>query len=173
MTHDVAARLMGLALSPGSAPAEAAAWVEGLVGEGEGGGVPLIHDERLLALVDDWLTGVSGEAFQGVLPLLRRTFAQYEPGVRRTLGELVRRGPRDSTARGSGAHGAEADAPAGAAADAGTPGFGPGLDRDRAAAVLPTVRLLLGEGVEEQRGAAGTRRGAGAEGSRGAGGARE
>ena len=53
----------------------------------------LVHDERLLGLVDAWLTSVPASAFTDVLPLLRRTFSAYEPGVRRTLGELVRRGP--------------------------------------------------------------------------------
>ncbi|WP_236060273.1 DUF5682 family protein [Actinacidiphila acididurans] len=123
-----AARLMGLALSPGTAPGEAAAWIEGFLA---GGGMLLVHDERLLALVDGWLTGVSGEAFTDVLPLLRRTFADFEPGVRRTVGELVRRGP----ARGT--------RPAGTA-EAGLPGFGPGLDAARAQAAAHTVRLLLG-----------------------------
>lgn len=125
-----AARLMGLALSPGTGPAEAAAWIEGFVGGGSGGGLLLVHDERLLTLVDDWLTGVSADAFTDVLPLLRRTFSAYESGVRRTLGELVRRGP----------------AGAGPAAAVGTapPGFAPGLDQARADAVLPVLRLLLG-----------------------------
>ncbi|WP_244177956.1 DUF5682 family protein, partial [Streptomyces atriruber] len=74
------ARLMGLALSRGSAPAEGAAWIEGFVGGGSGGGMLLVHDERLLGLVDDWLSGVSDGAFTDVLPLLRRTFSAYEPG---------------------------------------------------------------------------------------------
>ncbi|MFE1770455.1 DUF5682 family protein [Streptomyces sp. NPDC059008] len=128
-----AERLMGLALSPGTAPADAAGWIEGFAGGGAGGdgGMLLAHDERLLALVDGWLTGVPDAAFPDVLPLLRRTFAEYDTGVRRTLGELIRRGP--TTAAGG---------PAGDAVAA--PGFGPGLDRDRAAAVLPTLRLLLG-----------------------------
>ncbi|MEV0979221.1 DUF5682 family protein [Streptomyces sp. NPDC049915] len=130
LDQDEAARLMGLALSPGAPPADAAAWIEGFVGGG-GGGMLLVHDERLLALVDGWLTGVPAEAFTDVLPLLRRTFSAYEPGVRRTLGELVRRGPQD---RGRGA----------AAGAEGVPGFGPGLDAERADAVLPVVRLLLG-----------------------------
>ncbi|RVU18322.1 hypothetical protein EOT10_32660 [Streptomyces antnestii] len=125
-----AARLMGLALSPGTGPAEAAAWIEGFVGGGSGGGLLLVHDERLLALVDGWLTGVPADAFTDVLPLLRRTFSVYEPGVRRTLGELVRRGP--SAAGSAAALGA---APA---------GFAPGLDQGRADAVLPVLRLLLG-----------------------------
>ncbi|MEW5631056.1 DUF5682 family protein, partial [Streptomyces hydrogenans] len=73
-------------------PASAAAWLDGFVG-GTGGGLLLVHDERLLALLDRWLSGVPAEAFTDVLPLLRRTFGAYEPGVRRTLGELAARGP--------------------------------------------------------------------------------
>ncbi|WP_079061660.1 DUF5682 family protein [Streptomyces griseoruber] len=130
--QEEAARLMGLALSPGTPPGDAAAWIEGFVGGGSGGGLLLVHDERLLALVDGWLTGVSAEAFTDVLPLLRRTFSAYEPGVRRTLGELVRRGP-----------GERADA---VGPGAGAPGFAAGLDQERADAVLPVVRLLLGLG---------------------------
>ncbi|MCB5911201.1 DUF5682 family protein [Streptomyces pinistramenti] len=132
-------RLMGLALSPGAEPAEAAGWIEGFAGGGDGGGILLVHDERLLALVDGWLTRVPAAAFTDVLPLLRRTFADYDEGVRRTLGELVRRGP---AAGGPG--------PAGSGPDdeVPIPGFGPGLDRDRAAAVLPTLHLLLGMGRE-------------------------
>ncbi|MFD5964920.1 DUF5682 family protein [Streptomyces sp. NPDC060311] len=130
LAPDEAGRLMGLALSPGTPPADAAAWIEGFVGGGSGGGMLLLHDERLLALIDAWLTGVPADAFTNVLPLLRRTFSAYEPGVRRSLGELVGRGPR---ARGSVT-----------AAGSGIPGFAAGLDTARADAVLPVVRLLLG-----------------------------
>ncbi|KUL49590.1 hypothetical protein ADL22_08340 [Streptomyces sp. NRRL F-4489] len=132
LPDDGAERLMAQALAPGSRPADAAGWIEGFVG-GPDGGLLLVHDERLLALVDGWLTGVPDAAFADVLPLLRRTFAEYDVGARRTLGELVRRGPG-----GAPGH------PAPGSADAAAPGFGPGLDRDRAAAVLPTLRLLLG-----------------------------
>ncbi|MFG2349305.1 DUF5682 family protein [Streptomyces phaeochromogenes] len=128
--QEEAARLMGLVLSPGTEPADAAAWIEGFVGGGSGGGMLLVHDERLLGLVDAWLTGVPGDAFTDVLPLLRRTFSAYEPGVRRTLGELVRRGPGT---RGSAT-----------ATASGIPGFAPDLDAARADAVLPVLRLLLG-----------------------------
>ncbi|MFI2430441.1 DUF5682 family protein [Streptomyces sp. NPDC018693] len=128
--RDEAARFMGLALSVGTPTGDAAAWVEGFVGGGSGGGMLLLHDERLLTLVDEWLTGVSAEAFTDVLPLLRRTFSAYETGVRRTLGELLRRGPgQRGGAAGTGAA---------------TPGFAPDLDLTRAEAVLPVVRLLLG-----------------------------
>lgn len=135
LAQDEAARLMGLVLSPGTPPGDAAAWIEGFVGGGSGGGMLLLHDERLLGLVDAWLTGVPAEAFTDVLPLLRRTFSAYEPGVRRTLGELVRRGP-----------GQRASA---AAAGAGLPGFAAELENDRADAVVPVVRLLLGLGGPE------------------------
>ena len=133
LDDDEAARLMALVLSPGTPPAEGAAWIEGFL---SGGGMLLVHDERLLALVDGWLAGVPGDAFTDVLPLLRRTFSEYEPGVRRSLGELVR---RPSAART-------------AAPGAGPAGFGEGLDQERADAVLETVRLLLGQ-VEEGVGA--------------------
>ncbi|MCC9157008.1 DUF5682 family protein [Streptomyces parvulus] len=150
LAPDEAARFMGLALSRGAPPADAAAWIEGFVGGGSGGGMLLLHDERLLALVDAWLTGVTAEAFTDVLPLLRRTFAAYEPGVRRGLGELVRRGPE---ARGSVT-----------ATGSGTPGFAPGLDVERADAVLPVVRLLLGlatDGAEGESAEAGNTEGDG------------
>ncbi|MDX3376720.1 DUF5682 family protein [Streptomyces sp. ME02-6991-2A] len=131
LTEDEAARLMGLALSPGTPPTDAAAWIEGFVGGASGGGMLLVHDERLLSLVDAWLTGVPADTFTDVLPLLRRTFSAYEPGVRRTLGELVRRGPVPEGARNDGT-------------DHAYPGFGPGLDTDRADAVEPVLHLLLG-----------------------------
>lgn len=124
-----AERHMGLALSAGTPPGDAAAWIEGFVGGASGGGMLLVHDERLLALVDTWLTGVPADAFTDVLPLLRRTFSAYEPGVRRTLGELVRRGPGTAGP---------------AQADAAAPGFGAGLDEERADAVEPLLRLILG-----------------------------
>ncbi len=74
--------------------------------------------------------GVPERAFTDVLPLLRRTFGAYEAGVKRTLGELVRRGPAAS---------------AGAARTTGTApeGFAPDLDPVRADAVTELVRMLL------------------------------
>ncbi|MEU3605224.1 DUF5682 family protein [Streptomyces sp. NPDC035033] len=129
LSDDGTARLMGLALSPGTPPADAAAWIDGFVG-GPGGGLLLVHDERLLALLDAWLAAVPAGAFTDVLPLLRRTFGGYEPGVRRALGERVARGP--GPAAGPGAP---------------VPGFAAGLDEERADGVLPLLRLVLGPEV--------------------------
>ncbi|MFF3676747.1 DUF5682 family protein [Streptomyces sp. NPDC002120] len=122
------ARLMGLALSPATPPADAAGWIEGFAGGSSGGGTLLVHDDRLLGLIDTWLVGVPERAFTDVLPLLRRTFGAYESGVRRSLGELVRRGPGGTAAAVPGL------APA---------GFGPELDPVRADAVVGLVRMLL------------------------------
>ncbi|MGW3325577.1 DUF5682 family protein [Streptomyces virginiae] len=123
------ARLMGLALSPASSPVDAAGWIEGFAGGGSGGGTLLVHDDRLLGLIDTWLVGVPERAFTDVLPLLRRTFGAYEPGVKRTLGELVRRGPGGAAAAAS--------------ASAAPEGFAPELDQERADAVVGLVRMLL------------------------------
>ncbi|MFF7989944.1 DUF5682 family protein [Kitasatospora xanthocidica] len=121
LDSEEAGRRLRLVLSVASAPADAAGWVEGFL---TGGGALLLHDPRLLALLDEWLTGVSDEVFTDVLPLLRRTFAALEAGVRTTIGGRVAAGPLGEP---------PADrAPAGE------------LDRDRADAAVPVVALLLG-----------------------------
>ncbi|WP_328988934.1 DUF5682 family protein [Kribbella sp. NBC_01245] len=114
---EVALRL-GRALTPGVETNAAAAYVEGFLA---GRGLLLIHDERLLELVDRWLAAVPDEAFLEVLPLLRRTFGTFAPPERRSIGEK---------ARGLGLATKAADV-----AD---------LEDERAAAALPVVRLLLG-----------------------------
>ncbi|MFJ9947101.1 DUF5682 family protein [Kitasatospora sp. NPDC091207] len=122
LDSEEAGRRMGLVLSPANAPADAAGWIEGFL---SGGGALLLHDPRLLGLLDAWLTGVPAEAFTDVLPLLRRTFSALEAGVRTTVGSRVAAGPLD-------------------AEPAATAGTGPGLDPARADAAVPVVALLLG-----------------------------
>ncbi|WP_344941076.1 DUF5682 family protein, partial [Actinomadura miaoliensis] len=80
---DVPAR-MARAVSVGTAPDRAAAWVEGFLA---GGGLLLVHDDDLLRLLDGWIAGLPGEAFTDVLPLLRRTFGGYAAAERRAVGE--------------------------------------------------------------------------------------
>ncbi|WP_235583033.1 DUF5682 family protein, partial [Kitasatospora sp. Root107] len=94
-----AGQRLGLALSHGNQPADTAGWVEGFLA---GSGVLLLHDPALLGLLDRWLSGVPAEAFTDVLPLLRRTFAALEAGVRRTVGERVAAGALGGTAAGAG-----------------------------------------------------------------------
>jgi hypothetical protein len=125
LPDDEAARMLGLALTPGVPPAEGAAWVDGFLA---GSGVLLMHDQRLLQLVDAWITAIPPAGFPDVLPLLRRTFSRLEAGVRRGVGELVRAG-------GRGAPDASGVAPRGFAAE---------LDAAQAGPALATVHLILG-----------------------------
>jgi hypothetical protein len=114
--HDAGDR-MSRAMSRGQAPARAAAWVEGFLA---GGGLLLVHDPRLLGLVDEWLTGLSCEQFTDVLPLLRRTFGAFAPPERRAVGERLRSAGRDD---GPGRH---------------------DVDDHRAAPAVATVLSILG-----------------------------
>jgi hypothetical protein len=57
-----------------------------------GSGTILIHDDKLRTLLDAWLRNVPADHFTNVLPLLRRTFAQFPPPERRVLGERLKRG---------------------------------------------------------------------------------
>jgi hypothetical protein len=81
------AQALSQALSLGNAPETGAAWIEGLL---SGSGTVLIHDDRLRTVLDDWLRSVPEEHFLRVLPLLRRTFANFPHGERRVLGERLR-----------------------------------------------------------------------------------
>ncbi|MFJ2186849.1 DUF5682 family protein [Kitasatospora sp. NPDC087861] len=132
LDSEEAGRRLRLVLSVANTPVDAAGWIEGFL---TGGGALLLHDPRLLALLDEWLTGVPGEVFTDVLPLLRRTFAGLEAGVRSTVGSRVAAGPLGEApvARASGG----------------------ALDRARADAAVPVVALLLGVRPRIPRQAAG------------------
>ncbi|MGH3681822.1 MAG: DUF5682 family protein, partial [Natronosporangium sp.] len=119
-----AGRRLGRVLTVGVPTGRAAAWIEGFL---TGDGLLLVHDERLLRLVDGWLTGIPDAAFVEVLPLLRRTFSEYPAPQRRQIGERAVR----------------LDA-AGAGRDAGPDDT---IDRERAELVMPTVAALLGRSI--------------------------
>ncbi|MDM7853677.1 DUF5682 family protein [Cellulomonas alba] len=109
------------ALSYGTVARHQAAWVEGFLA---GGGLLLVHDRALLAVLDAWVATLAAPTFTDVMPLLRRTFGALPLGERRNLGDAVTRLPRsDGT-------------PAPAADD--------GVDLELAAGPLRTVALLLG-----------------------------
>jgi hypothetical protein len=118
-----AGRRMALVLTVGVPVGRAAAWIEGFL---TGDGLLLVHDERLLRLVDGWLTGIPAEAFVEVLPLLRRTFSEYPAPQRRQIGERAVRLGGARTGRDE-AEGAD------------------DVDADRSDLVMPTVAALLGK----------------------------
>ncbi|MDI6101607.1 DUF5682 family protein [Actinoplanes sp. NEAU-A12] len=117
-------RRLRLPLTVGTPPAHAAAWVEGFL---SGGGLLLVHDEALLSLVDDWLADIPADAFDNVLPLLRRTFGGFDAGERRAIGERVAGGRADAA------------------------GSSTAIDVDRASAPLPTLSALLGRPMKAIR----------------------
>jgi hypothetical protein len=86
-TGDVQQQL-GLSLSQGAEPLQAAHWLDGFLNRNA---TVLLHGDSVWTLIDGWLTGLSHEHFVRVVPLVRRTFAQFEAADRRDLGEKVKR----------------------------------------------------------------------------------
>jgi hypothetical protein len=111
-------RRMSRSLSPGTDASTGASFVEGFLA---GSGTVLVHDRVLLAVLDDWVAGLAAGSFDDAMPLLRRTFGGFDLAERRQLGLLVAGHGRDVP-----------------------PGDGFGVDPERAAAALATVRLMLG-----------------------------
>jgi hypothetical protein len=99
LAPEESAQLLSQELSPGVAAAQAR-WLEGLLAEG---GLFLIHDPRLLALLDDWLRALPAAQFEATLPIARRAFSSLSKPERRQIGQLV-------AAPGSAAQAVQAEA---------------------------------------------------------------
>ena len=112
------AHAMRRALSSGNDPGPAAAWLEGFLNQNA---MVLLHDAELWQLLDAWLRELTEAHFTRILPLLRRTFADFNSAERRQLGEWASR-------PGAGA------ATTGAMA----------IDLARADQTVPLLRALLG-----------------------------
>jgi uncharacterized protein DUF5682 len=82
LSPDQAAILLGRALSPGRAVADAAGFFAGFF---EGSGERLIHDKGLRDAVDQWMVALDGELFVEHLPLFRRAFANLDRMQRKRL----------------------------------------------------------------------------------------
>ncbi len=87
LSSDEAARRMSRRLSVGADAVTGAAWLDGFL---TGEALLLLHDDELLAVVDDWLMSVPEQVFEDLLPLLRRTFSRFESGERRQIGAHLR-----------------------------------------------------------------------------------
>ncbi|TDZ93977.1 DUF5682 family protein [Mycobacteroides salmoniphilum] len=86
--NETAVRLQR-ALSTSATPVDKAQWLAGFLA---GGGVLLVHDRMLLNVIDEWLTKLRDDTFTDLLPLLRRTFSEFETPVRRNIAENLRAG---------------------------------------------------------------------------------
>jgi len=134
LSTDEASSRMSRELSAAAPAAAAAGWAEGFLA---GSGLLLVHDDKLLALADGWLAGLSEDAFAAVLPALRRTFGGFAPPERRAIGEKASR--LDGTGRASVAAAAATDDE---------------LDEDRAAIAVRAVAAILGLPAASRRAAA-------------------
>ena len=119
---DELGRRARLALSPALPPEDCAAWASGFL---QGPALVLLNRMEVWHALDRWLRSLSAEAFTITLPMVRRAFADFSPAERRQMGQTVRDLGATETTR---------VAPT-TAAD---------IDHDRAARVLPTLRMLLG-----------------------------
>ncbi|MCZ7648091.1 MAG: DUF5682 family protein [Planctomycetota bacterium] len=124
MPSEESARRLSLALSVNADPVPAAAWIDGFL---RGSGQILIHDERLLQVLDAWVTGLAPDAFIGVLPLVRRTFSTFPSPERRSMGDRLKRGAKPQSLKSEEKTSED-------------------FDVARGEAVLPLVRQLLGLG---------------------------
>jgi hypothetical protein len=82
-----AARRFSRALSAANGAHAVAQWLSGFL---HSSGQLLFHYPPLWSLVNDWVAGLVWEDFEAILPLLRRTFADFSQFDRRRLLSLAR-----------------------------------------------------------------------------------
>ncbi len=70
-------------------PMEFARWLEGFL---DGSGLLLIHNPSFWTLLDEWITDIPEEQFKTILPVLRRSFALFQPPERQKMLEMARWG---------------------------------------------------------------------------------
>lgn len=123
-------------LSLGVPPLDAAAWLDGFLNRQA---LVLLHDQSIWGAVDAWLAQLGETQFVQILPLVRRSFAEFSTHERQSLGEKARQAqagvaqPLASTSAGASA------------------GLSPEpWDEPRAALALPVLDELLGLGLPAQ-----------------------
>ena len=83
------AQHFSVALSENNDPAIAAQWLEGFLA---GAAMVLILDDKIWNILFNWVSGLEDEVFDDLLPLLRRSFANYTPVEKAKLGGKVKKG---------------------------------------------------------------------------------
>lgn len=117
-------------LSVGAPPADVAAWLDGFVNRQA---LVLLHDDALWGAVDAWLTHLGEAQFQAIVPLVRRSFANFSRSERQSLGEKAR---RSTSASSHATH----TTTAGAAGTVGAPPW----NAHAAVQALPVLNQILG-----------------------------
>jgi hypothetical protein len=115
-----AGKQLGYFMSVTNAPADAAYWFEGFL---KSSGTVLLLDDQLWGLMNNWIDSVPEESFMELLPVLRRTFAEFTPAERRKLGEKAK-----GTASGVISSGIQNE----------------NIEEERALRIIPVIQRLLG-----------------------------
>jgi len=116
---------LGHNLSLALPPLDTANWLTGLLNRQA---VVLLHTDAIWNSVDQWLSELPSDTFTQILPLLRRSFAEFSRSERRELGEKSAQGQRVT---------------APLMASSATPAHDPHTQA-RAAQVLPILEELFG-----------------------------
>ncbi len=111
-------RQLTLNLSQGAEPLAAAHWLDGFLNRNA---AVLLHGDVVWPLLDEWLTQLSDAHFVQILPLVRRSFAEFAAAERRDLAQKARQPAHRATA----------------------PAATPEWDETRALRALPLLRELL------------------------------
>ncbi len=91
-TSEKVSQKMHYQLSVGSQSMEQALWIEGFL---FGSAMILIHHYPFWKIVDDWLDEVEESHFMEIVPVLRRTFAEFSPAEKRKLIHYARNGRKE------------------------------------------------------------------------------
>ena len=118
---------MRFAISRIELPAQVAAWLEGFL---YGSALILLHDNTLLTVIDEWVTALTPDDFEALLPVLRRTFTAFAEPERKEIGRKIKQ--LDSGTEEPSNHAVE-------------------LDEARADSVLPVLAALLGIDYTEEK----------------------
>ncbi len=89
LSPEATAQAFSQALSIGNPPAFAAAWLEGFLQDAAN---ILLVDEVIWDIINDWVASLNDENFTEVVPLLRRTFANYSSPERQKIAQKAKQG---------------------------------------------------------------------------------
>lgn len=113
-----AAVMTSFALSPAQETLQAAYWLQGFL---HGNALLLLNNASLWYIIDTWVAGLTQEAFQHMLPLLRRTFSNFTVPERQKIAHLAKHDQHTVIAQ-----------------------YNQQIDEERAQLVLPIIQELLG-----------------------------
>jgi hypothetical protein len=86
LAMDFILQRMKLILSIGNEPLQVAAWLEGFFKRGI---YLLQYQQEMFDLIDQWIIEINEDHFPEVLPLLRRTFSQFNARAKQSIWERV------------------------------------------------------------------------------------